>query len=249
MTRLAITLLAATVVLTSAPDAEAQLRVPWSVGERMEYDVRFGNLKVGSGFMEVQGIEDVRGHDAYRINFSVRGGVPFYRVDSQLQSWMDVETLNSLRHIQDYETGGRERERHWEIFPDRAAFQLEGEAEEQESVSRPLDDGSFLYFVRTIPLVTGRTYTFHRYFRPDRNPVVIRVLRRETITVPAGRFETVVVQPIIKTSGIFGEGGEAEIWLTDDDRRMMVQMKSKLRFGSLNLYLTSESNGDVGSGS
>lgn len=237
MTTITSILLAAALVLT-AGNADAQMRVPWNVGEKLTYDVRFGSLKVGSGLMEVQGIENVRGKDAYRIYFNVRGGVPLYRVDSRLHSWMDVRTLNSLRHVQDYEQGGKERQRHWEIYPDRAVYQLEGE-EEKPSVSQPLDDGSFLFFVRTVPLVTGRTYTFNRYFRPDRNPVVVRVLRRETITVPAGTFETVVLQPIIKTSGIFSEGGQAEIWLTDDDRRMMVQMKSKLSFGSLNLYLTS----------
>jgi hypothetical protein len=237
MTTIASALLAAAVIIAAPAPADAQVRVPWNVGEKLSYDVRFGSIKVGNGLMEVQGIENVRGHDAYHIYFSVQGGVPFYKVDNRLHSWMDVQTLNSLRHVQDYEQGGRDRERHWEIFPDRAVYQLQGE-EEKPSVSQPLDDGSFLYFVRTVPLVTGRTYTFNRYFRPDRNPVRVRVLRRETVKVPAGTFETVVVQPIIKTSGIFSEGGQAEIWLTDDDRRMMVQMKSKLSFGSLNLYLT-----------
>ena len=57
--------------------------------------------------------------------------------------------------------------------------------------------------------------------------------------MPAGTFEAIVIQPIIKTSGIFSENGRAEIWLSDDDRHIMLQMKSKLSFGSLNLYLTS----------
>ena len=35
------------------------------------------------------------------------------------------------------------------------------------------------------------------------------------------------------------EDGKAEIWLTDDDRRLMVQMKSDMKIGSLNLYLRS----------
>jgi hypothetical protein len=65
------------------------------------------------------------------------------------------------------------------------------------------------------------------------------VLRREHIKVPAGEFDAIVVRPIIKTKGIFSEGGRAEIWLSDDTNRIMLQMKSKLPFGSLNLYLTS----------
>jgi hypothetical protein len=110
---------------------------------------------------------------------------------------------------------------------------------EQPSVRSPLDDGSFLYFLRTIPLTLGETYTFERYFRPDRNPVTIKVLRRERIRVPAGEFDAIVVQPVIKTKGIFSENGHAEVWLSDDDARIMLQMKSGLSFGSLNLYLKS----------
>jgi len=104
-------------------------------------------------------------------------------------------------------------------------------------VPNPLDEGSFLYFVRTLPLEVGKTYEFQRYFKAQGNPVRIRVLRRETVTVPAGTFKAVVLQPTFQTKGIFSQNGRAEVWISDDERRLMVQMKSKLSFGSLNLYL------------
>ena len=47
------------------------------------------------------------------------------------------------------------------------------------------------------------------------------------------------MQPVIKTRGIFSENGHAEVWLSDDANRIMLQMKSGLSFGSINLYLTS----------
>jgi hypothetical protein len=130
-------------------------------------------------------------------------------------------------------------ERIFEIFPERGQFIENGEDSTQASVRNPLDDGSFLYFLRTIPLAVGETYTFERYFRPDRNPVTIKVLRKEHIEVPAGQFDAIVVQPIINTKGIFSENGHAEVWLSDDENRIMLQMKSGLSFGSLNLYLKS----------
>jgi hypothetical protein len=124
------------------------------------------------------------------------------------------------------------------MFPERSTFR-EGDGEEEPSVAHPLDDGAFLYFVRTLPLEVGQTYTFDRYFRPDRNPVVVKVLARETIRVPAGTYHTLVIQPIIKSRGVFSERGEARIWLSDDPQRIMVQMKTKTKIGSLNLYLRS----------
>jgi hypothetical protein len=212
--------------------------VPFRSGERLEYDVKFGPLHVGNGSMEVLGIDTVRGQETWHTAFNVRGGTFFYKVRDRLESWLDVRSLSSLRHRQDLNEGSRDRERQFEIYPERGVFSEDGKPE-QPSVDAPLDDGSFLYFLRTIPLEVGKTYEFNRYFRPDRNPVTIRVLRREHVKVPAGEFNAIVVQPIIKTKGIFSESGHAEIWLSDDESHIMLQMKSKLSFGSLNLYLKS----------
>ena len=218
--------------------------VPFGVGERLIYDVKFGPVRAGTGSMEISGIEPMRGLPAYHVRFRVTGGALFYKVNDTYDSWMDVRNLNSLRFVQDLNEGRKERDKRFDIYPERAAYVEEGKPE-KASVTQPLDDASFLYFVRTIPLVVGQTYEFNRYFRPDRNPVKIRVLRRERVKVPAGEFPAVVIQPIIKTSGIFGENGHAEIWLSDDGARMMLQMKSQLKFGSLNLYLTGVRAGAV----
>lgn len=214
------------------------LPVPFQAGELLEYNVNFGPLRVGHGSMEVVGVTSVRGRDAWHTRLRVRGGIPLARVDDLFESWIDVGSFSSLRFVQDLKEIGKERERLYEFYPERKTFTENGKPE-QASVDQPLDDGSFLYFVRTVPLEVGQTYEFNRYFRPDRNPVTIKVLRRETITVPAGTFSTLVLQPIIKTSKLFADGGQALIWLSDDSLRIMVQMKTKLSFGSLSLYLTS----------
>lgn len=238
--------LAASARPTGAQPANAA--VPFEVGEQLHYDVRFGSLKVGNASMRVSGIDTIRGLPAWHVRFALSGGTFFYKVNDVYESWMDVRTLNSLRFVQDTDQGSRERERRYEIFPERAVYnEVAKKNREMPSVSEPLDDGSFLYFIRTVELEIGQTYEFNRYFKPDRNPVRIRVLRRERVRVPAGTFNAIVIQPIIKTSGIFSEGGQAEIWLSDDDERMVLQLKSRLSFGSLNLYLRSYRMKDVDS--
>lgn len=216
------------------PAAETP-KVP-RVGERLVYDVKFSKVKVGSGFMEAVGYEPVRGTSALHVRFHVRGGTFFYKVNDVLESWIDTAQFVSLRHKQDLSEGSRDRERNFEFFPERRTFSQDGKPEEP-GVANPLDEGSFLYFVRRVPLEVGQTYEFARYFKPDRNPVRIIVLRRERITVPSGSYNTIVIQPIIKAKGLFSEGGRAQVWLTDDSARVMVQMKSSLPIGSLNLYL------------
>lgn len=212
--------------------------MPFGVGERMVYNARFGPLNVGEGSMEVLDFEDVRGNEAWHTRFQLKGGVGFYRADFLLESWFDVDQFHSLRFINDSEQGGRSRERHFEIFPDRQMFR-EDSNPELPSVPNPLDEAALLYYVRTMPLEVGKTYELQRYFRPDRNPVILRVLRREEVQVHTGRYKTIVVQPIIKTRGIFSEGGHAQLWLSDDKYRVPVQLRVRLRVGSIELKLKS----------
>ena len=210
--------------------------VPFAPGEKFVYDVKFGSLDVGDAVMEVTGVEDVRGRGTYHVRFNVKGGTFFFRVNDRYDSWIDTTSLISLRHYQQIDEGRYERERKYEISPERGVYQ-ENSKPEQPTVAEPLDDGSFFFFLRSIPLEVGQTYSFDRYFKPDRNPVTVSVVRRERIKVPAGTFDAIVLHPTIKAKGIFGEGGQAEIWLADDSTRAMLQMKSKLKIGSLNLYL------------
>jgi hypothetical protein len=208
-----------------------------TIGEHLTYDIKFGSLRVGSGAMHVRELTEVRGRAAWHTVFTIKGRIPFFRVDDRLESWIDTRTFASLRFVQSQHEGRYHRERQIEFFPERRSYLEAGKDAEQPSVDLPLDDASFLYFVRTIPLEVGRSYELDRYFLPDRNPVRLDVVRRERITVPAGTFETIVVRPVIKTPGIFSESGRAEVWITDDERHLIVQMKTKLSFGTLSMFL------------
>ena len=215
--------------------------LPFAVGERLEYQARFGPIR-GEGSMEVLAEDTVRGRTVLHLRFAIAGGVPMLRIDDRLDSWVEPERFVSLRFHQRIREVRYKRDRTFEIFPEQGFLVAHGR-DTLPSVAEPLDDGAFLYFVRTIPLEVGETYVFQRYFRADRNPVTIRVLRKERIRVKTGEYDAIVIQPIISTSGMFAEGGEALLWLSDDARRIMLQMKSKMSVGTITLELTSDRPG------
>ncbi|MEP6507988.1 MAG: DUF3108 domain-containing protein [Gemmatimonadales bacterium] len=229
------------VIRSPARLSEDAAEVPFGAGEKSTFDVKFGSIRVGSGSLEVLGVESVRGRDTWHTSFQVQGGTFFYRVNDVYESWIDTRTLNSLLFLRQIEEGARERAQNFEIMPEKGIYieRTRQANTTHKTVAEPLDEGAFLYFVRTVPLKVGETYDFNRYFIPDRNPVRVTVLRKEKVTVPAGTFNAIVVKPVIKTKGIFSEKGQAEVWLSDDSTRMLLQVKSKLSFGSLNLYLKS----------
>ena len=229
---------------SSVPQAQpAPSKRAFAPGERLSYDASFGHLHVGRGMMLLTGPDTTRGHTAWRALFTITGGTFFFRVRDSTESWFDTATLSSLRFVQHINEGRYHANRDYRIFAERATYSR-NDAPEVPSVQEPLDDASFLYFLRSVPLEVGRTYTFNRYFQPEGNPIIIRVLRREQVTVPAGTFQAIVVQPQFMTSGIFSQKGHAEVWLADDSTHMMLQLKSGLTFGSLNLYLARYSLGD-----
>ena len=214
----------AQVVETSDGDVAKR---PFSVGERLTYSVRVGRLGRGKAVAEIRGRDTVRGRTVYHSVFQITGSLLFFKVEDLYESWFDPNSLVSLRYHQNIDQGPYERNRTYEIIPERGIYR-DQQDQQFKTVERPLDDGAFLYFLRTIPLEVGKTYTWDRYFKPDRNPVTVTVVRRERIRVPAGEFDAIVLQPKIKAKGIFAENANAEVWISDDDARMMLQMKTRL---------------------
>lgn len=217
--------LATTIVQGQEASGAAWLeRMP--IGETLVYDAKFGFLKLGDGMMRIAGIDTVRGVESLHTVFHLKASAAFYRLDDRMDSWVGLADFASRRFVQDFHEGASDRYTEYEIYPD-SGFYRQSDVDTVAATSvDPLDDAAFFYFVRTVDLEVGKTYEFDRYFRPDRNPVILEVLRKDTLDVPAGRFETLVIRPTIKGRGILGEAQEPLMWLTDDDRRLMVQLKS-----------------------
>jgi Protein of unknown function (DUF3108) len=228
----------------TAESGSSMAPVPFAVGEELVFHAKFGVIPAGTARMRVEGIDTVRGRVAYHVVFAVDGGVPFFRVHDRYESWIDVGTLSSLRHRQEISEGRYSRKTTYEIMPESGQYRKNDEPS-RPTVANPLDDGSFIYAVRAAGVRVGETRRDDRYFMPDRNPVVLTGVREDTVSVGAGTFATTIVRPTIKTGGIFSESGEAQVWFTNDERRLPVLLKTKFSRFSLTLSLESVTHGDL----
>jgi hypothetical protein len=237
---LALTLGGRAVSQEIAPRAEpAAARVPFGVGEVLDYGVAVAFAR-GSARLEITGIDTIRGRPAYHAQMSFRGGIIGFRVDEHYTTWIDVNSISTLQYWEDIRDSFYERRRRYEFFPATHTFTDGGDT--LETAVRPVDQASIFYLIRTLNLRVGLDTNLNNYFQIDRNPVRIQVLGRERIKVDAGEFDALVIHPVIKAKGLFAEGGDAKIWISDDDRRIVLQIKAKvpnLPKGTLTLYLKS----------
>lgn len=231
---------------TPLPERSRMYR-PYRVGERLTYRTSVGFLgEVGEGWLEVAGVDTIRGTPTLNLQFGLRASAVFgtLTVDDLLQSWLDPATMRALRFTKDQQELSYETHRVYDFYPEEGRWEVVRNDTLREdgplASDTPLDDISFVYFVRSLPLRVGDRYVLNDYFEEEGNPVVVEVLRKETVRVPAGRFETVVVRPIIKTDGLFGQGGEAEMYFTDDALHLLVMLKARMPvLRSLELQLAS----------
>jgi len=194
--------------------------VPLWIGEELRYKVKYGFIGVGEGKMGVSRLDTIDGSTTYVAEMHIKA----WGLDQKLYSWIDTEKLFSRRFVKDEE--GRPRE--YDFFPEQHLVHQIQHLDSTWSVEtpEPLDDIAFVYLARTLPLEVGQIYEYNRYFKEERNPIILEVLRKDKRKVGAGEFNTIVVQPIIPKSSLFAEGANAEIHISDDERRLVVYMKA-----------------------
>lgn len=220
------------------PPEAAPQAYPWAVGETLTYSAKLGMLSLGSGTLEVARIDTVRGTESFRFRFRLQGKTIVYSLDDILESYVGTRDLVSRRFVQDFTENNKAKHRRYEIYPDSGFFLEEGHTDRQPTPAAPLDDAAFFYFVRITPLEVGKKYVYDRYFRKEKNPVTIEVTKREKLDLPDGStVDCLVLHPVIDTKGMFSKRSDTHIWLTDDERRLPVQIRSKFPFGTITLRL------------
>lgn len=213
---------------------------PFGVGETFEYTGKLGMLTLGTASMSVVRLDTIRGVESFVFRFQLQASTFVFKMDDVMHSWAGTGDMVSRRFFQDFDEDGKVRRRFYEIFPDSGFYRERERNEQKPTVAEPLDDAAFFYFIRLTPLEVGKTYTFSRYFKQDQNPVTIQVVKREGCELPDGVKATcVVLHPTITAdkNGMFAPRADARIWLTDDARRIPVQIRSKLAFGTVTLKI------------
>lgn len=212
---------------------------PFRPGESLHFAVQYGFIHAGSAWLEVPEVVEWNGHPSWRLVARAESNSFFdkmYRVRNRIESVWDQAGLFSYRYFEDRHEG------HFNandtITFDSTAHTAKYKNGQVFTVPAQVQDAlSSFYYTRFLALPVGGSVLFDYHASRKSAPMEVRVLGRDRVKTPAGRFNCVMIEPILRAGGIFKNNGRLVIWITDDARRMPVLMKSKVLIGSISVVL------------
>jgi hypothetical protein len=225
----AAALLAVLALATSSAALAQGVPLPFAVGDTLRYSARVANFgRVGKAVMWVDGPSELRGTEAWVLHFRFDARVGPVKAADRTESWIDARTMATLRfHKHERHPLSRHDER-VEMFPAERRWQGDDGQAGQSPTDVPLDELSFMFFLRTLPLDADTTFELDRHYDPARNPTIVRVLGREAVTTAAGEFHTVKLEMHVRDPRRYRGEGVIRINLTDDARRLPVRIESTM---------------------
>lgn len=207
----------------------------FKLGEKLTFEVNYGPVTAGIATMHVAEKKKISGRDAYYVEFQVNtvpSFDPFFKVRDKYITYIDVESMFPWRFEQHIREGNYSRD--FSAFFDHRkgiARTSEGSYEIPENVN---DIVSAFYFLRTQDLSKmkkGDKINMQNFFKDKVHNLDVIYHGRETVSVKAGKFDCIVVEPLVKEGGLFKHEGNIIIWLTNDHRKIPVKVKTKIIIG------------------
>lgn len=227
--RVARAVLALLTSLGARAAAAQEHALPFAPGEALTYQVRVSRLgDVGTGRMWIEGPVAEQGVLTWVFRSEITAGKGPIRATDRSASWFDPRRGGILRF--------EKRERHVlstseeRVRIDRAGHRwadADGPSGELGH-DAPLDELSFLYFLRTLPVDRDTVMRFERHFDRARNPTIVRVVGSDTVTTPAGTFRTRVIEMQVRDPKRYKGSGTIRVHLHDGTCHIPVRIESRM---------------------
>lgn len=216
-------------------------------GERLTFALKWTIVPAGTAVLEVLPREHMAGLDAFHFVLTARSNAfvdAFYMVRDRVDAWADAAMKRSLLYRKKQREGSTRRDITVTFDWEAMTVQYVNGNDVRDPIA--ITEGSFdplsiFYWSRFAPLSVGGR--LQRPVTDGKKHVlgIAHVVRREYIRVPAGRFDTFLIEPDLRhVGGVFEKspGAKLQLWVTADRRRLPVKLKSKVVVGSFTGELT-----------
>jgi len=228
-------LMTTTIAYSQTPPSEV-----FTVGEKFTYSIRWWIIPAGKSSLEVKDIAVINNWPCYHfIGKAQSRFLFFFKVEDLVESYSTVDTLLPIIYEKHLRQGKYKKDL-------KVVFDRQNNMAQYETETIPVGPecrdvlGAFYYF-RTLKLPEpGGSISVCVHTSRKNYPLLIQVLKREKIKVPAGKFNTILIQlsPEPGFEGLFRHEGDIRIWLTDNKTKMPVKVKVKVPIlGSVKIVL------------
>jgi len=205
------------------------------VGEKLEYEGKFGFINLGNMVLEIVDTATIA-EGTYYVIVSCLNSNPDLNYLFSLNDTIKVYTMiNSLTPVF-YEKKIHEGKysNYQRLKFNQDSFYVILNDSSKINLTQPVMDLlSFWYYLRRIPLIENDTIVLYIFEARQQHRIECIVGKKEIIKTPLGKFSTIRVTPKTPGKGVFGAGGSMDIWYTLDENRFPVQIKTKLKFGTV----------------
>jgi len=211
---------------------------PFQIGERLTYNVSFTGITAGQASLEVVNDTVVNNYHQLHIRFNARTTFPvssIYTINDQVDTWLDSKYLYTKKLTKNIREGNYKNDSYTIIDYDQSIAITNGDTVIIDQFLR--DSYSLFYFLRTIPLIIGETIDFTAFDGKIITPFQVITKTKETINTMAGTFPCLVVKPFREGTTLLKNKGDMMIWFSDDKIRLPIQIRIKLKYGSMLLKL------------
>jgi hypothetical protein len=223
----------------------ASTTAAYTVPERLEYELTWSGIKAGTASLEV--LEN--GPYIQFVSRAVSSDFVsvFYRVEDVAVSSLLKEshkTLPGKPYNYKLKTSEGRHKKDKEVFFDfkekKATYfnYLDKEKLVFGINETTMDALSCFYYVRYLPLPVGKSIYVEIFDSKKLYKAEVQVVRKEEIQIPLGTFKAILIKPILLSEGIFSRKGDVLIWVTDDEKRLPLLLKTKVKVGAITATLT-----------
>lgn len=214
----------------------------FGLGERLDYKVKYSFVTAGTGYFQIMPQPVYRnGRYCYDIRFqvsSLKSLEWIYKVKDSYQTVLDAGGIFPFEFEQHIREGNYKRD-FKAIFDQVNNIATVGD---KKYYIEPYmhDIVSAFYFVRTLNLgsmAKGETFYLKNFFDDKTYNLGVKIIGKETVEVEAGKFNCVVIQPLVVEGGLFKSEGQILIWLSDDENKIPVKVSTKILIGYVSAEL------------
>jgi hypothetical protein len=207
--------------------------------ETLIYTAGFRLFSAGKSTMEASLSRSEDGRDTLRIS-SYTETHPFfdsfYRVRDLVDLWVDPATYEVQKIVRDIHEGRYELQE--TVRVDREAGFMYTRKDTLPLAGPVYDPISAIYYLRQLDLKVGDKIQLTIFDGRRLRTIKIAVRKKETLEVPAGKFDCLVLKPVpLDDAKLTSVDGLLRLWLADDDFRTPIRVEQRSNIGTMVLRL------------